>query len=99
MNCGRFSLRVLMPLLLAGTAPASAQAQRQQTIDAILKAWQQRQDRFRTVRVEFEGEEIVTKGAYSRGQPPKDLKQDDAGALPPEDHKAPVTEVLVIGVG
>src|SRR5207244_7231244 len=65
----------------------------------ILKAWQQRQDRFRTVQVTFEGEHVVTKGVFSRRPPPKDLKQDDVGPLPPEDHKAWVAELLVIGAG
>jgi hypothetical protein len=99
MNRRRFWFSLLLPGVLAVAAPASVHAQRQKTIDAILKAWQERQERFRTVQASFEGEYVTTKGAFSRTPSPKVPYDGTAGPLPPEDHKAGDSESLVIGAG
>jgi len=99
MNRRRLWFGILLPGILAVAAPAPARAQRQKTIDAILKAWQERQERFRTVQVSLESEHVITKGKFSRAGALKVPYDKDAGALPPEDYKARDSESFIIGAG
>jgi hypothetical protein len=90
-GCFWFSLAVAVSL---AAAPGLRAQQRSVTVEDIAKIWEERQAKYKNVRIAWTSEYLFPKGSSSRVMPPGTFP--DGAELPPTDHTFSAENVLII---
>ena len=78
-----------LPAVANGQSPAL-------TIEQIQRAWQERQERFKTVHISWQADSLRVAGSYSQNASAKAKNAEKGKILPPVDHKFTVTNSVFL---